>query len=48
MSQAYPDFLCHYYSAATGPFVNLSDLPLQEIEAQVWDDGPLKPYLEIG
>ena len=28
----YPDFLCHYYEAAVGPFVNLSDLPLKEAE----------------
>lgn len=27
-----PDFLCHYYEAADGPFRNLSDLPAQEAE----------------
>lgn len=27
-----PDFLCHYYEAADGPFRNLSDLPVQEAE----------------
>jgi hypothetical protein len=29
---AYPDFLCHYYEASRGPFLNLSDLPLNEAE----------------
>lgn len=28
-----PDFLSHYYEAAIGPFVNLSDLPPAEAEA---------------
>jgi hypothetical protein len=28
----YPDFVCHYYDASTGPFLNLSDLPLEEAE----------------
>jgi hypothetical protein len=28
-----PDFLCHYYEAADGPFRNLSDLPAPEAEA---------------
>lgn len=28
----FPDFLCHYYEAKIGPFVNLSDLPLVEAE----------------
>lgn len=27
-----PDFLSHYYEAASGPFCNLSDLPLDEAE----------------
>ena len=27
-----PDFLCHYYEAARGPFFNLSDLPIEEAE----------------
>ncbi len=27
-----PAFLCHYYEAARGPFLNLSDLPLEEAE----------------
>jgi hypothetical protein len=28
----YPDFLSHYYEAACGPFLNLSDLPPAEAE----------------
>jgi hypothetical protein len=28
----YPDKLYHYYEASRGPFVNLSDLPLEEAE----------------
>ena len=28
----FPDFLCHYYEAARGPFFNLSDLPSEEAE----------------
>ena len=28
----HPNFLSHYYEAAVGPFVNLSDLPLAEAE----------------
>jgi hypothetical protein len=28
-----PDFLCHYYAAATGPLRNLSALPPAEAEA---------------
>ena len=27
-----PDFLCHYYEAATGPFLNLSDLASDKAE----------------
>jgi hypothetical protein len=27
-----PDFLSHYYDAATGPFVNLSDMPVKTAE----------------
>ena len=27
-----PNFLAHYYEAASGPFVNLSDLPAEEAE----------------
>lgn len=27
-----PDFLSHYYEATTGPFRNLSDLPLEEAQ----------------
>jgi hypothetical protein len=27
-----PDFLAHYYEAAAGPFVNLSDLPVEQAE----------------
>jgi hypothetical protein len=27
-----PNFLAHYYEAAAGPFVNLSDLPVEEAE----------------
>jgi hypothetical protein len=34
-SQQLPDFLSHYYEAAIGPFVNLSDLPLSEAEAHL-------------
>lgn len=30
---ACPDFLTHYYEAARGPFLNLSDLPADEAEA---------------
>jgi hypothetical protein len=32
-SNPMPDFLCHYYEAADGPFRNLSDLPPPEAEA---------------
>jgi len=28
----YPDFLCHYYDASIGPFLNLSDLSLEYAE----------------
>ena len=35
LSESVPDFLSHYYEAATGPFVNLSDLPLQEAESHL-------------
>ena len=28
----YPDFLCHYYEASRGPFLNLAALPLNEAE----------------
>jgi hypothetical protein len=27
-----PDFLCHYYEASKGPFLNLSHVPLAEAE----------------
>lgn len=30
-----PDYLSHYYEAAIGPFVNLSDLPLEEAESHL-------------
>jgi hypothetical protein len=30
-----PDFLCHYYEAAIGPFVNLSDLPPADAEQRL-------------
>ena len=30
-----PNFLCHYYEAEIGPFVNLSDLPPSGAEAQL-------------
>ena len=30
-----PDFLCHYYEAADGPFRNLSDLPEAEAESML-------------
>jgi hypothetical protein len=30
-----PAYLYHYYEAAIGPFVNLSDLPLAQAEAQL-------------
>ncbi len=30
--QSIPGFLCHYYEASQGPFLNLSDLPLDEAE----------------
>jgi hypothetical protein len=30
-----PDFLSHYYEAAIGPFVNLSDLPQKDAEMQL-------------
>ena len=30
-----PPFLSHYYEAQIGPFVNLSDLPLEEAEAEL-------------
>ena len=29
----YPDFLCHYYEASKGPFLNLSHVPLEEAES---------------
>jgi hypothetical protein len=28
-----PDFLCHYYEASRGPFLNLSHVPLAEAES---------------
>mgnify|MGYP000863908596 CR=1 FL=1 len=30
--QVVPNFLCHYYEAELGPFLNLSDLPIREAE----------------
>jgi len=33
--EAIPNFLSHYYEAAIGPFVNLSDLPINEAETQL-------------
>jgi len=32
MPEFVPDFLSHYYEAATDPFINLSDLPVQAAE----------------
>jgi hypothetical protein len=30
---SYPDFLCHYYEASRGLFLNLSHVPLEEAES---------------
>jgi hypothetical protein len=30
---SYPNFLCHYYEASRGPFLNLSHVPLAEAES---------------
>jgi hypothetical protein len=51
-----PDFLVHYYEAGAGPFVNLSDLPLEEaeiilerirLEGQIFASRRAQDYLAI-
>ena len=51
-----PNFLAHYYEAATGPFVNLSDLPVEEAgiilerirgEGQIFASQRAQDYLTI-
>jgi hypothetical protein len=38
MNVSYPDFLCHYYEASKGPFLNLSHVPLAEAESVLDQD----------